>query len=480
MHDNLDLQELQERIDHYKSKYRGIRNQTVVAFIGSFIILFFIWFQPDATSNSQTFKDFVNVWNLSIAFSPLIVIIILLFVWLAPRQKVTKERSQRAQKYLTQFLTHDDTDDVDEMSTQPKKKDRDNVLLILIFATIFASAGSASWVFIYLLLSLIPFYLLIKFPIRGWQVKNITAHEKTLLMQDIRGRVGFWLGMLVLNFFIVVGLDQFTNYLQYTFYMDTVLMVTALITLFVIELYIFNMWYNRAYYFHPLRNGRYDDLLDVINLHTKMEGHKLPFWEAIIRQLKGDSAEAESLWRDVLEMSKDNANIQTVSVALNNIGYTLIAQDRADEALTYFEASIRLYPDFPTLYQGLMGCYSELNIAPERALELGHFMMSLGHKPRFNLGFAFSDWSNTLSAMAVAYANIGNMIESRAYMTQAFEIGDAHFKSYRADLHNIAGYIESVDSNFDVARQHYEQALQIDPNGVTAKTARKYLVRLAS
>lgn len=480
MHDNLDLQELQERIDHYKSKYRGIRNQTVVAFIGSFIILMFIWLQPDISLNSTNYEDFLMMWNLSISFFPLMMIIILLFVWLGPRQKVTKERSQRAQKYLTQFLRHDDTDDVEESDAQPEQNGRDKVLLILIFATIFAGAGNASWVFIYLLLFLIPFYLIMKYPIQGWQAENLSADEKKLLMQDIRGRVGFSFGLLVVNFFIVIGLDQLTNYLHYTFYMDMALMVTTLITLFVIELYIFNMWYQRVYYANPLYDGRYDDLLDVIHLHTKMAGHELPYWEAIIRQLKGESAEAEALWYDMLEMSKGNANIQMVSAALNNIGYTLIAQDRADEALTYFEASIRLYPDSPTLYRGLMGCYSELDIAPERALELGLFMMSLGHKPRFNLGYAFSEWANMLSAMAVAYANIGNMIESRAYMTQAFEIGDAQFRSNRADLHNAAGYIESVDSNFDVARQHYEQALQIDPNGVTAKNARKYLASLAS
>ena len=483
MRDNLDLQELRERIEHYKAKHRDIRNKTLFAFIMTFVITGFIWFQPEASSSSQTYIDFLNVWNLSIALFPLIIIMILLIVWLAPRQKLAKERSQRAQKFLTQFLAHEsdsDTDEVEESDNPAEKKDRDNVFTVLVIATIIASVVDASWIIIYLLLSSMPFYLLMKYPIRGWQVKDLTADEKAYVLHEARIRGGFFLGLLVFNLLVVVGLELFIQQLILPFTMDTLLMATTLIGMFVFEIYVFNLWYQRITYFKFLFAGQYDNLLDMINYQAKISGHDLHYWEAIIRQFKGESAEAETLWHELLEMAKDGANIQMVSLALNNIGYTLIAQDRVAESLSYFEASIRLYPDFTTLYRGLMGYYDRMGVHPERALEIGQFMMTITQKPRSNLAFAFSEWANNLSAMAVAYANVGDRIQSRAYLSQAFEIADTRFKSNMAGLHNSAGHIDSVEGNLDEARQHYEQAIEIDPKGVTAMKARKYLAELSS
>jgi|GEM_PF-3108588 len=484
MHDNLDLQELRERVDHYQAKHRDIRNQTVFALILTLIILGFIWLQPPTAFNETSYQDFLTMWNLSIALFPLIILIILLFIWLAPRQKLAKERSQRAQKFLHQFLsdgTASDIDDADKSDdSQPQKKDRDNVFMVLLGAVAIASVGDAPWIIIYLLLSAIPFYLLLKYPLRGWKVEDLTAHEKTYVLHEARTRIGFCLGLLVFNLLIVLGLGQFTQQLIFPFSMDSALMVTTLIGVFVLEIYVFNLWYQRATYFKFLFQGRYDDLLDMINFQAKIAGNTLGYWEAVIRQFKGESAEAESLWREFLEMSKDGAHIQTVSIALNNIGYTLMEQYRTEEALTYFEASIRLYPDFTTLYRGLMEYYDQMNIHPDRALELGQFMMSIAQKPRFNLILDFSEWANHLSALAVAYANVGDTLQSRTYLTQSFAIADTRFKSNMASLHNSAGHIESVEGNLDEARKHYEQAMQIDANGLTAKKARKYLAELSN
>ena len=80
MRDNLDLHELRERVEHYKAKQRGIRNKSLVLLVGILVLLIIIWSPADMELARTSFQDYLNIWNISIAFFPLIILFILLFV----------------------------------------------------------------------------------------------------------------------------------------------------------------------------------------------------------------------------------------------------------------------------------------------------------------------------------------------------------------------------------------------------------------
>lgn len=478
MRDNLDLQELRDRIDQYQAQRRAIRNRSLITLLGTFIILIWIWTQSDVLRTALTDETYNIVWNLSIAVFPIIVGCILLFTWLIPNARVNRERSKRDKHHVDKIF-HDMVEDTTEPQLLPNRTRTYYIVVVFIcglFGSIFIdSSGIITWLMlfgIYIVIHVNPY-------LKYLSQDNLEESHKIFILHESGKRAVVAIFWMILNTLLIVITGVFASRLQFTFRMYALLYLSIFVLLVGFELYFIYWLHLRYKHFIPLRNGHYDALYQEVGIISTFSNDAgLIVWRGLIELYMGRMVAAEMTWREALTISCNANDIKTMGTALNNIGHALASQNQVEESLEYFATSILLSPEYPSRYYGLLSYYHKLESDSDRALEVGQFMMSLSRKRRFNLIFDFSQWEKNLASLAIAYANTGDLDKARKLMLQAFDECDTEFKSTVAGLHISAGYIDNLCGKLDEARKHYEQAMQIDPNGATAKQARKYLSEL--
>ncbi|MFT5128502.1 MAG: tetratricopeptide (TPR) repeat protein, partial [Rhodothermales bacterium] len=151
--------------------------------------------------------------------------------------------------------------------------------------------------------------------------------------------------------------------------------------------------------------------------------------------------DSESLWRDCLAKDKRN------DIALNNMGNSLKEQLRHAESVPFYEACLKLNPDYTDAHTNLGAALMELG-QPDAAMK--HYQEALKQKPdhaltRFNLGVAYAGKGNFKQAIEHYALSVEHEADNPKFHT-----------NYGAALYELRDY--------DGAQREYEAALELDPS----------------
>jgi tetratricopeptide (TPR) repeat protein len=179
-------------------------------------------------------------------------------------------------------------------------------------------------------------------------------------------------------------------------------------------------------------------------------------------------------------LEKAYRNSSVLSVALSNLGHTLIAQRRYVEALPLVEASLRIAPQHGALYRALANLYLYQQAYPDRALEIVGFALDHTPQPQSNFLLQGFQWTALKGNEAQAAALTGRDTRANAALELAFSQTDPTFVPGIASLHLNAGIVRQIQGDFVGARAHFECALQLDPHGAAGQDAERALRDLAT
>ena len=147
-----------------------------------------------------------------------------------------------------------------------------------------------------------------------------------------------------------------------------------------------------------------------------------------------------------------NPEISDGQIVYNNLGICLLQLEQVDEAITQFQQSLKMRPDFADTYVNLANAlvkkkqYTEAISACNQAIRLD-------------------------PALAQAYLSMGNVYlyqgkpnEAKTFYTKAVQL-----KPDYAEAHNNLGSTLALLGNLDEAIIHFKQAIQINPRHTSAR-----------
>ena len=197
--------------------------------------------------------------------------------------------------------------------------------------------------------------------------------------------------------------------------------------------------------------------------------------------------DSETLWRTTLRRNPD------CWMAHNNLGSALDKQGRSEEAISEFQAALRLKPDDSLAYNNLGVAHNNLGIAFGRQGRTGEaiaqFQEAIRYKPdnaetHNNLGVALFNQGQTDTAIkeyrealrlkpdyAEAHNNLGTALLNQGQADEAItEYREAlRFKPQDAVIHNNLGVALFRKGRTDEAISEYLESLRLQPNYVNAQ-----------
>ena len=155
----------------------------------------------------------------------------------------------------------------------------------------------------------------------------------------------------------------------------------------------------------------------------------------------------------------------TRGAALENLGCTLLRQGHYDEAIEAFEAAIAsaLGDSAPTI--SLADVYLELGERPDYALELTQAGARLKSKDWLSRNADRHMWGNLYGNQAWAYARLGNRPAAEEALRLGFQKTDRRFMPGLAGFYYRAGRAMQALGDSAAAREYWDQAYRIDPQG---------------
>lgn len=168
-------------------------------------------------------------------------------------------------------------------------------------------------------------------------------------------------------------------------------------------------------------------------------------------------------------------------LAYNNLGFYLANHGRSAEALTNYEASLRIKPDYPDARNNL----GHVLAGQRRFAEaIEHYRLALASAPsnleiHNNLGNALSETGDLDGAMteyrfvlqrnpkhADAHNNLGIALAMRGQLAEAMEHFNLalQYKPTDAGAHGNLGNAFAAQRNWPEAVRHYTEALRLSPN----------------
>ena len=218
--------------------------------------------------------------------------------------------------------------------------------------------------------------------------------------------------------------------------------------------------------YKPLKGGQYDLALRRLDgIAWFSRSSPVLFLKGTVLMFAGRSAEAEAALRQSLVGEKSTVH---KSLALVNIGYTLLDERRYNEAKQALEEAIQLRPNGAVAYSTLAEVYLRQGIEPQKALDI------------LNKGIEFkrtSDRQQTvdLHIFGYLYANrawalvlLGHPVEADDALDQARKYSAVDTKPGAAGVHYRIGRVLLAEKRNQEAAEEFRQARQIDPKGIYA------------
>jgi tetratricopeptide (TPR) repeat protein len=188
---------------------------------------------------------------------------------------------------------------------------------------------------------------------------------------------------------------------------------------------------------------------------------------------------SELLWTHTLACTSDNY------VAHDNLGNTLLQQNKVDEAITHFQEALQIKPDYAQAWYNLGNALLQKGQVDEA---ITHFQKALQIKPDYagaynNLGYALlqkgqgdeaiahfqealqikPDYAQARYNLGYALLQKGQGDEAIAYFQEALQIKPDYAEAW----YNL-GYALFQKGQVDEAIAHYQKALQIKPDDAEA------------
>lgn len=182
--------------------------------------------------------------------------------------------------------------------------------------------------------------------------------------------------------------------------------------------------------------------------------------------------EAERISHDAL-MRADSANLRRVALRLNNLGYGLTIAGQYEKALPILEAAIQILPGYSNSYDSLAAWYLEQNYDPERALELSEIALN------FTAPGILESRAVKQATSAHALALTGRDSRAEALLSAALETSESIPPNASAEVHRQAGYVRLAQNNREAAVEHFQKAIELDPDGIYGKLAQRAIDTIA-
>lgn len=200
----------------------------------------------------------------------------------------------------------------------------------------------------------------------------------------------------------------------------------------------------------------------------------------VIQHQKGNAYLAEQWIRKSLTLKPDVAEVNF------NLALSLLAQNKLNESLTYFESAIKLKPDYAASYFQIGNVYKNLE---QYELAKKNYEKSLSYNPQHAdslncLGVILCklndhgksvdyfkqaldirpNFPEALNNLGVAYLELDRPEQTREFCEKAITLRP----DYTAALNNL-GTAHKNQGSYTDAIQYYERALSINPNLLEAR-----------
>lgn len=201
-------------------------------------------------------------------------------------------------------------------------------------------------------------------------------------------------------------------------------------------------------------------------LRLRPNAYHWQYFEAVLAFYTCDYARAEQLWLRWL-IRVQNLDTRSIGLALTLLSFAMSRQKHYEDAMRYAECAVDADPAGATGYQQLSNIYMDMEVEPGRALECYDFARSLQPK------------SSPLddSGYAVVLAHNGEFETSEAILRD-IDVNLVTSVPDRAAFEHNKAVVAQLQGDLAKAHEHYEQAVQIDPNGNVGCMAREMLQKL--
>jgi tetratricopeptide (TPR) repeat protein len=186
--------------------------------------------------------------------------------------------------------------------------------------------------------------------------------------------------------------------------------------------------------------GSYSQVLKVI-----LYGVMLTYFALLTRTQNVYFSNSFALFNRCLEVAGDN------SLALNNLGETLVSLGRTDEALIYFTKNIKLNPTQANTYHNYGVC---LVAKKDDEKAIVYFQKAIALNPNL---------VQPLIHLSLIQSRAGNDAEAVKFMEKALAIDQNNL-----DAHNNYGFILAKRGKYEEAIAHFLFVIKRDPGNVPA------------
>ena len=160
-------------------------------------------------------------------------------------------------------------------------------------------------------------------------------------------------------------------------------------------------------------------------------------------------------------------------VMIANLGWAFIGQGRYEEAVELLEEALGVFKESAYVRTALAEAYLILDQQPNYALQL--LVSAEMYKSQRSSREDQQFWAHLLGNKAWAHTALGEHDDADHTLDLAHERTPADSVPGMAGLHFRTAQVMRIRGNHQVARQHLEQAIRIDPDGGFAFRARAAL-----
>jgi tetratricopeptide (TPR) repeat protein len=178
--------------------------------------------------------------------------------------------------------------------------------------------------------------------------------------------------------------------------------------------------------------------------------------------------EAANTYRELLTQ-RWNRSLYDVPVCLNNLGICLLYGGHYEEALPLLEGAVQISPNFYYIYDSLAIWYLEQELNAERAVDLSELALELS----FPKDEHASPGEKATCSHALALT--GRNTRADTLIEQALNSTEPLQASARAEIQRRVGYARRAQGNREAAIEHFQRAVELDPDGIYGKLSRRAL-----
>lgn len=470
--ESLDLQDLQERGDHYAKKNRS-RTRAFWSWIGGLftlgVLIQLIPKSPKFDLDAGIYTD-ADVWIFYLQQYSLIVLVILgafiFFIFMNRASRASQARAATVRKRLPDVIENmTEYQPIHADITKPQKRYigvwRLMPLIILFLVTVFLQP---------------PLWMLIIFLGLALALMLTASLIGKMIQADRETRTYLWRNIvqIALNLFMWLPLVGTAIYLIDFVYKTYNLpiwfpLLTYLLTVFPL-IRIINIFNNKLLvrrYYGALLRGDVETSLNRIEVKRKVSPKKFQFMmiHAYILQELGRYQDAETVYREAITEAQ-NGSPAIVATLLLGLGQVVEEQGRWDEAMRYYEVATKINPESSTPYMRIVQQYLRRDGNPQRAFELSSLMMRYFNKPWFRGNDWRYNWAFTQGIHGQVLARIGDEDGAQLFVSYIEDhLSREKYALYSAYLELFIGSIYKVLGNDDQALQKFQKSHEIYPNG---------------